>query len=194
MIETELKAVVDDLPRRRASVESAGGVLRLEGILRDRRYDTSDGALAARDHVLRLRVFHPGGGGVARASLEWKGPAEERDGYKLREEIGTPAADAGALVALLERLGYVVVRAIDREIAQYELHGATVRFERYPRMDDLVEVEGEPAAIERAIATIGIPRAAYTAEGLPAFAQRFERRTGQRAAVSDGELQAPRQT
>ena len=187
MIETELKAVVDDWERRRGAVERAGGILTLQGTLRDRRYDTRDGRLAGRDHVLRIRVFHDGSG-RARGSLEWKGRAEERGGYKLREEIGTGVDDAHALVTLVEKLEYIVVRAIDREIAQYTLHGATVRFERYPRMDDLVEVEGEPAAIERAVAAIGIARSAYTAEALAAFVRRYEQRTGERAAVSDREL------
>ena len=187
MIETELKAVVDDWERCRAAVERAGGVLMLDGMLRDRRYDTRDGQLAGRDHVLRVRVFHDRSGS-AQGSLEWKGPAAERDGYKLREEIGTAVDDADALVTLVAKLGFVVVRAIDREIAQYALHDATVRFERYPRMDDLVEVEGEPAAIERAVEAIGIPRSAYSAEALAAFVRRYEQRTGERAAVSDQEL------
>jgi predicted adenylyl cyclase CyaB len=187
MIETELKAVVDDWDLRRTAVTRAGGVLTLDGTLRDRRYDTREGDLARRDQVLRVRIFHDGSG-AAHGSLEWKGPAKVRDGYKLREEIGTSVHDADTLVALVEKLGYVVVRAIDREIAQYDLHDATVRFERYPRMDDLIEVEGEPAAIERAIAAIGIPRTAYTAEALPAFVRRFEARTGERAAISARDL------
>jgi hypothetical protein len=78
--------------------------------------------------------------------------------------------------------------AIDREIAQYELDGAMVRFERYPRMDDLVEVEGAPASIERAIAALGLPRDGFTTDRLPEFVQRYEARTGQRAAVCDAEL------
>ena len=57
MLEVELKSVVDDLPRRRAAVEAAGGVLVFSGRLEDRRYDTADRALTARDHVLRVRVY-----------------------------------------------------------------------------------------------------------------------------------------
>jgi hypothetical protein len=57
-------------------------------------------------------------------------------------------------------------------------------------MDDLVEVEGEPEAIERAIAALGISRGAYTAERLTDFAMRYETRTGERAALSDAELGA----
>ena len=188
MIEIELKAVVDDLALRRAAVERAGGALEMEGRLEDRRYDTPVGTLKSRDHVLRVRVFRDAAS--ERASLEWKGPVETRDGYKLREEIGTGAEDAGALIAIVEQLGYVVTRAIDRDIAQYTLHGAKVRFERYPRMDVLVEVEGDRDAIERAVTALGMPRDAFNADNLPAFVERYERRTGQRAAICDADLLA----
>lgn len=188
MIEIELKAVVDDLVLRRAAVERAGGALEMEGRLEDRRYDTPGGTLKSRDHVLRVRVFRDAAS--ERASLEWKGPVEMRDGYKLREEIGTGAEDAAALIAIVEQLGYVVTRAIDRDIAQYTLHGAKVRFERYPRMDVLVEVEGERDAIERAVTALGMPRDAFNADNLPAFVERYERRTGQRAAICDADLLA----
>ena len=185
MLEFELKSVVDDVAARRARVEAAGGRLVYEGRLEDRRYDTPDRALARRDEVLRVRVYRDRDG--PRASVDWKGPTAYDGGYKVREELTAPAGD-GRLEAILVRLGYVVTRAIDREIAQYELHGATVRFERYPRMDDLVEVEGTPDAIERAIAALDMPREGFTSERLPEFVGRYERRTGARAALCDAEL------
>jgi hypothetical protein len=92
------------------------------------------------------------------------------------------------LATILDRLGLVVTMRIDRDIWQYELRHAIVRFERYPRMDDLVEVEGSPAAIEAAIGALGLPRESFTTERLPDFARRFEARTGQIAALSDAEL------
>jgi len=186
MNEVELKGVVPDVAAARARVEAAGGVLAYEGRLEDRRYDTPDRRLAGQDHVLRLRTYRKGG--EAKASIDWKGPTRHDSGYKTREELSTDAADADALATILGRLGYVVTREIDREIAQYALHGATVRFEHYPRMDVLAEVEGEPEAIERAIAALGVPREAFTSERLPAFVARFEARTGQRAALCDREL------
>jgi hypothetical protein len=64
----------------------------------------------------------------------------------------------------------------------YELAGATVRLERYPDMDPLLEVEGLPDEIENAIRLSGIKRDAFTAESLTEFVRRFEARTG-RAAV-----------
>jgi adenylate cyclase class IV len=186
MTETELKAVVDDLPLRRKRVEQGGGVLEKEGYLQDRRWDDPAERISGRDHVLRTRVFE--GQGVSEMSLEWKGPTHSRDGYKLREEIGTPIGDVTALSEIMERLGLQVSRTIDREIAQYTLCGATVRFESYPRMDDLVEVEGTPDQIERAVAVIGLPRDAYTADSLPEFMARFEQRTGKRPVVCAADL------
>jgi hypothetical protein len=68
------------------------------------------------------------------------------------------------------------------------LAGAIVRFERYPRMDVLVEVEGSPDAIERAIGFIQLPRSAFSSARLPEFVVGYESRTGQRAALCDREL------
>ena len=193
MKELELKAVVPDLDAARRHVEAAGGRLLFEGRLEDRRYDTGARDLGARDHVLRVRVLDDGA--ERRASLDWKGPTAYEAGYKLREELSVGVGDDGALAAILERLEYVVTRAIDRRIAQYALEDATVRFERYPRMDDLVEVEGTPDGIERAARATGIPRDAFSADRLPDFARRFEARTGERAALCDADLadEGPRQ-
>ena len=181
-LEIELKSVVDDVARRRAAVEAAGALLVFTGRLEDRRYDLNDHSLAAKDQVLRVRVYRDARG--TRAQLDWKGPTRREDGYKLRDELEAPVADATAVVAILGALGYVVTMAVDREVAQYDLDGAMIRFERYPRMDDLVEVEGEPNRIERAIGILGLPRDGFTSERLLEFAMRFEVRTGTRAALS----------
>lgn len=188
MREVELKGVLErteDVERARAAIEHAGARTVYEGRLEDRRYDTVDRALALRDHVLRLRVYRSTD---VRASLDFKGPTGYADGYKVREEHTVQVGDPEALAALFEALGYVVTREIDREIAQFELAGATIRFERYPRMDTLIEVEGPPDAIERAIQALGVPRALFTSQRLPDFVLRFEARTGTRAALCDREL------
>lgn len=189
MIETELKALVPALATARRSVESAGGRITFAGRLEDRRYDRSDLSLAGLDHVLRLRVYRNESGNVVRASLDWKGPSSTNGAYKQREELNCDvASDPEQLAQILDRLGFMVTMQIDREIWQYALEGAVVRFERYPRMDDLVEVEGAPAAIERAITALGLERESFTTERLPDFVRRFEARTGRAAALSDAEL------
>ena len=189
MIELELKAVVPDLTSARRLVESQGGQLTFAGRLEDIRYDHADRSLTAKDLVLRLRVYRNSSDGVIRASLDWKGPTTFNDRYKQREELNVEIGDASeTLATILDRLDLVVTMRIDRAIWQYDLRGAVVRFERYPRMDDLVEVEGAPAAIEAAIRVLALPRESFTTERLPDFARRFEARTGQMAALSDAEL------
>jgi len=188
MREVELKAVVPDEAAARARLAAAGALEIFTGALHDRRYDTASRALLGRDEVLRLRVQRNGAG--SRAVVEFKGPTALEGGYKVREEIGSPVADADAVDAILRSLGYEVSREIDRDIAVFAVAGATVRLERYPRMDLLVEVEGEPASIEAAIAILALPRDSFTTESLTAFVRRFEGRTGMRAALCQRELQA----
>lgn len=182
MREIELKSVVDDVPARRALVEAAGGRLVYAGRLLDRRYDFPDRSMALRDHVLRLRLYD--GGETRRAMLDWKGETRYENGFKVREELSTPAEDADALAQILELVGFVVTIEVDRQIAQYELAGAVVRFEEYPEMDPLVEVEGTPEAIEEAVRLTGLPRGGFTSERLLDFVARFEARTGCRAVLS----------
>jgi adenylate cyclase class IV len=184
VLEVELKSVVDDLELRRRHVEAAGAVLRFAGRFEDRRYDTAERALRVRDHVLRTRVRRQSGEVAGRATIDWKGPTSEADGYKVREELVVGIEDQRTLAVVLERLGYGVTESIDRDIWEYELDGATIRFERYPRMDPLVEVEGPPDAIERAVSATGLPREGFTAERLSDFVRRFELRTGSRALLA----------
>ncbi|MCC6930886.1 MAG: class IV adenylate cyclase [Gemmatimonadaceae bacterium] len=186
MREVELKAVVPDEDEARRRLQAAGAMAVFSGTLIDRRYDTAGRSLTQRDLVLRLRVQRTA---VAeRGLLEFKGAASIVDGYKVREEVGTPVDDPAVLASILESLGYGVTREVDREVEVYAVAGATVRLERYPRMDLLVEVEGSPEAIEAAITILGVPREAFTAEPLVAFVMRYEARTGQRAAICTREL------
>ena len=186
MREVELKSVVADPATLLAVLRAAGAESQFAGTLTDRRYDTPERALASRDHVLRLREYRNSNGG--RATLDWKGTTGYDDGYKVREELSTNAADAVALATMLERLGYEVTREIDREIHQFLFRGAIVRIEEYPRMDVLVEVEGTPESIEAAIAGMGLAREGFTSDRLPDFIRRYEQRTLSRAAICRREL------
>ena len=186
MREVELKSVIDDIDAACAAVERAGGKLVFEGALIDLRYADNAGEMLRNDHVLRLRVYDSDG--AREGHLDWKGPTRYEDGYKVREELSTSAGDPDALAVILANLGYVVVREIERRIVQYSLNGATVRFEEYPRMDALVEIEGAPDDIEKAIEATGLSRSEFNSNRLADFVAQFEERTGHRAALSSREL------
>src|SRR5258705_7269992 len=187
MREVELKAVVDDLATARKQLEQAGARRSLEGRLSDRRYDVESRELVQRDEVLRVRRYQDKLS--SKTYLDWKGPTEIQDVYKIREELSTLVDDFDALDQILARLGFSITMEIDREIAQYELAGATIRFETYPRMDVLVEVEGQPDSIESAIAALGLLRGKFSSDRLTAFVGRFMQRTGFRPAIGDRALE-----
>ena len=81
-----------------------------------------------------------------------------------------------------------VTLMIERFVEYYHLGETTVRLEWYPRMDVLVEVEGDPAGIEAGLRAVGLPREEFTADALPAFTDRYARRTGRPAVLVAAEL------
>ena len=104
MLEVELKSVVDELPRRRAAVEAAGGVLVFSGRLEDRRYDTPARSLAAQDHVLRMRVYRTGEG--TKAELDWK---------QLRDRNEEPARKIVHARLVLDAIALAEAVKVDRK-------------------------------------------------------------------------------
>lgn len=186
--ELELKAVVPDAAALRARLVAAGALPGFAGRMRDLRLDRA-GELSAGDQVLRVRVFENGSG--SGWILGWKGPTRRSpEGYKLREEreCRGQGNEADAL-AVLGALGYRPVGRIDRAVEYFTLADAAVRIEHYPAMDDLVEVEGTPDAIERAAQATGLPRESFSAEPLAAFVARYEARVARPARLaSEGDL------
>jgi len=183
--EVELKAVVGDPAALAARLGSRGATRAFRGRMSDRRYDLPPRSLESRDQVLRVRTFEPAPGGSRRlAEVAWKGPTRQNRGYKVREELQFTVGDAAPVEAILARLGLVVTDAIDRCVEFYELDGAVLRLEWYPRMDVLLEVEGPPAAIEAAVLASGMPRAGFTPDRLIDFAARYQTRTGTAPALN----------
>jgi len=181
-VEQEVKAPVPDPAALRRALERAGAVLAFRGAMLDRRLDR-EGVLLARDEVLRLRTYVPGDGAPAYGVLGWKGPASAPAAYRRRAEVETPVADPAAALAILEHAGFAIAHEIHRTVEVYRLGGAVLRLEWYPAMDVLVEVEGEPATIERAISATGLPRQSFVPESLDYFVAAYEARTGRAARV-----------
>ena len=183
--ELEVKARVEDPDALRAALMRAGAVLEFRGDMLDRRFDRdAPPTLAERDEVLRLRVYRQADGVPAYGMLGWKGPHSKRGRYRRRAETEVRVGDPEGVVTILARLGFAVSLRIDRRVEVYRLGQAVLRLEWYPDMDVLIEVEGEPAGIERAIAATGLARASFLAESLPYFVAAFERRTGRAALLA----------
>ena len=181
--ELEVKALVEDPEALRAALIGAGARLEFRGEMTDRRFDRK-GVLSRRDEVLRLRMFQPADGAPAHGVLAWKGKHSQRGEYRHRAEVEARVADPEAVVTILEQLGFKLSLRIDRRVEVYRLGQAVLRLEWYPAMDVLLEVEGEPSAIEQAIAATGLAREAFLPESLPYFVARYEARTGREALLA----------
>lgn len=172
----------------RARLLAAGAVPGFVGMLVDVRWDRN-GELMARDEVLRLRVFHPLKGEV-HAVLGWKGrTAVSADGFKERRELEYAISSTLAPPhALLEALGYFPLHTIERYVEYFQLGTTTLRLEWYPRMDTLIEIEGDVRGIENGIQASGLLRSSFLPDPLSVFAARFAARTGKRAVMTIAEL------
>jgi len=182
--ELEVKARVARSGALRQALAAAGARLEFRGRMIDRRLDRRD-RLQRRDEVLRLRVYYPANGARAYGVLAWKGPASARGHYRHRAELEVKVADPEMALEILRRLRYRVTLRIDRRVEVWRLGRAVLRVERYPRMDTLLEVEGAPRAIERAIAATGLPRERFLPESLPYFMRAYERRTGKTPRIAE---------
>lgn len=182
--ELEVKARVEEPDALRSALAGCGARLEFRGEMSDRRFDRK-GTLARRDEVLRLRVFRPADGTPAYGVLAWKGKHSRRGEYRHRAEVEARVADPEAVATILEQLGFKVSLRIERRIEVYRLWGAVLRLEWYPAMDVLLEVEGEPGAIEQAIAATGLARDVFLPESLPYFVERYEARTGRAARLAE---------
>jgi len=183
-VEVEVKAPVSDPAAVRQALLHAGARPEFRGAMFDRRFDRHT-ELRGRDEVLRLRTYFPADGAPAYGVLGWKGPPSAPDAYRRRIEVESRVTDPVATLTILERAGFTVAYEIHRTVEVYNLAGASVRLEWYPAMDVLLEVEGEPAAIERAIAATGLPRQSFLPESLEYFVAAYEARTGRPARVSN---------
>ena len=112
------------------------------------------GELAARGKLLRLRRD-----GV-RTLLTYKAPVPGEHRHKVREEHETEIADAEALVAILDGLGYSPVYRYQKYRTLFELEGVTVCLDETP-IGCFVELEGQPEAIDRVAARLGFAEQDY---------------------------------
>jgi adenylate cyclase class 2 len=151
-IETEIKLHVPDLAAMEARLNAAGAELAAPRVFEANvRYDDADGRLRARNIVLRLRQD-------TRVRLTYKEDLASADGSSdshSRFEAEVEISDFDAMATILDRLGYRPALRYEKYRTTYHLAGAEVVLDELP-MGNFMEIEGEPAAIQQAIALLDI--------------------------------------
>ena len=97
-----------------------------------------NGELASSGALLRLRMDSQG------TRLTFKGPARFEEGVKVRVEHETKVEDAAQLRALLESLGYEIVRGYQKYREEWRLGGVMIALDHTP-IGDFAEFEGAGA-------------------------------------------------
>lgn len=150
-LETEVKFVLEDLdsPRRRLVGEGAldRGLVFEENMV----LDTPDGALRGRDVLLRLR--RAGGRAVLTVKTRVEGPVPA--GLKTRREIETGLGDFDEALEAFFALGYVPVLRYEKFRRTLSLPDLDICLDRLP-FGSFVEFEGQPEAIARIVARLGL--------------------------------------
>lgn len=135
-MEQELKFACPDLEALRERLrEMEAERLGPAGDEDNRIYDHGEQLYKA-DNLLRLRQDRKG------AHLTYKGPANIKDGVKVRIERETVVESPDEAHAILEALGYKVVRRYEKKREEWRLGGVTVALDRTP-IGDFAEFEGE---------------------------------------------------
>jgi adenylate cyclase class 2 len=161
--ETEIKLRVADVSAARAALARAGAQLARERHLEDNvLYDDGHGSLRAAGTVLRLRTTPAGG------VLTFKGPREDHDGLKSREERETRVEDPEALRVILGRLGFRPLFRYQKYRETWRHRGQEVEVDETP-IGAFLEIEGDAEGIHAVAAELGFSRADYVLDSYVAL-------------------------
>jgi predicted adenylyl cyclase CyaB len=151
-IEAELKFRLEgpgDHARLRAAVRKLGG--KLEGSYDEENFRFEGRGKITRRNTLRLRVLDGGPRGVLTA----KGPAQFREGVKVREETEVAVVDGHATLDILQQLGFRVLVVYRKHRAVWKLGPAAVTLDKLD-FGYFTEVEGPLEEVPNIARSIGL--------------------------------------
>ncbi|MBK7215577.1 MAG: CYTH domain-containing protein [Candidatus Promineofilum sp.] len=136
-VEVEVKFLVDDLEAVRRRLVAAGATTGAPRVHeRNVRFDTADGALLARQALLRLRQD-------SRVRLTYKGLSDQDAGSeaKIREEIELTVEEFDRMALIFARLGFGAVQSYEKYRQTFHWRDVEVVLDEMP-FGNFVELEG----------------------------------------------------
>jgi adenylate cyclase, class 2 len=184
--EIEIKLRISNIAELRAKLQSLRAVAGLRVFERNILYDTPGDDLRSSGRLLRIRIESPTAGtknaartarnhasrrlqSATRGVLTYKAPitgladSEASRRYKEREEIEIEFHPADRLEAILRSLGFHPGFTYEKFRTEYrlaKLKGLNLDLDETP-IGDYLELEGSPAAIDRAAKLLGFKAADY---------------------------------
>ena len=148
--ETEVKLPSPDLGRVRDRLAGLGA--RLRSARHDESndlFDDSDRKLSGSGRTVRLRQA------AGRSVLTYKGAARFEDGARVREEREVDVSDPAEAEAILNGLGLRRTFRYEKRREEWDGGECVVALDETP-IGDFVEIEGDPAAIRKVVAALGL--------------------------------------
>jgi adenylate cyclase, class 2 len=142
--ELELKYFVADLPAIEKRLIGLGAELYQERVREiNLRFDTPDFSLSRAGKALRLRFD-------TQARLTFKGPSEDLQGVRLRQEIEFVADNFQAAQAFIIALGYQISMIYEKFRSGYTLGGVSILLDELP-FGNFIEIEGSNPDVIREV-------------------------------------------
>ncbi len=182
-IEAELKFRLDgpgDHARLRAALRKLGG--KLEGSYNEENFRFEGRGKITRRNTLRLRVLDGGPRGVITA----KGPAQFREGVKVREETEVAVEDGHATLDLLQQLGFRVLVVYRKHRTVWRLGPAAITLDRLD-FGYFTEVEGPLEEVPNIARSIGLDPAKAIKDSYSVLARKHaakEKKSAKAAALA----------
>lgn len=163
--ETEVKLRIANLSALRRRLRALGA--RSEGPVHEFNtlFDTPDRVLARRGELVRLRIITDSRR-RRRALLTFKGPSGVHGPYKVREEFEHEVVDPELFRSALAALQLQPFFQYEKFRTTFRLPGLSdvlIEVDETP-IGNFVELEGTPAAIDRAAERLGYSRSEYLRE------------------------------
>jgi adenylate cyclase class 2 len=172
-LEREIKLRFESPVEARTAVRAAGAMpLRPRRLQRDALLDDGEHRMQGRRSILRVRQEDGG------AVLTLKGPVDEGQRVKQREEIETTVADAAVLMRVLDALGLSVWFRYEKYREEYSWRDVVVAVDETP-IGTFVELEGSEAGIVACAAALGRSEAAFILDSYRGLFVRWCARSGQ---------------
>lgn len=172
-LEIEAKIKVESLEPVARRLKAVEAHFVAEQVQSDAYFLDAAGTLSQRGCGLRLRTETVDPETVS--ILTFKGPRQQGP-YKTRPEYETPVADAGAMVRILEGLGYRRCLTVDKTRRLWELDSCEVCLDTVPPLGCFVEVEGpDDAAIKNVLIRLNLADQPHITEGYAAMMARCKK-------------------
>jgi len=156
-VEIEIKLMVADAAKGRGILRRAGFHISRRKVFESNTvFDRPEGTLRGAGCLLRVR---DAGG---KATLTYKGAAEADSKYKSREELEVEVPDAGAITAIVERLGFEPVFRYEKYRTEYRQTGGggVATLDETP-IGVYLELEGAADWIDRTASQLGFAESEY---------------------------------